>query len=187
VLFALLKTEILGEMMQAIPPEDMTVAVLRKGINLDRFNCGDDDLNSFLKSDAFIYEEKKIAKTYIVLYQNEPIGFFSICADAIRLSREERFDEFGVEKPHADYPAIKIARLAVSKSHSDKGVGTYMVKQAVGKTIGLSEQVGCRFVTVDAYPAAIRFYEGCGFVRNLAEKSGTNASMRLDLIDALRH
>ncbi len=172
--------------MPEIILSDITVAVLRKGVNLDSFDCGDMDLNSFLKTDAPIYEEKHIAKTYVGVYQNEPVGFFSICTDAIRLSKEEKLEEFGAEKPHSDYPAVKIARLAVSKNHSSKKVGTYLVKQAIGKIIGLSEQVGCRFVTVDAYPSVIGFYEKCGFVRNAKELCGSNISMRLDLIDALR-
>ncbi|MBI3588149.1 GNAT family N-acetyltransferase [Candidatus Micrarchaeota archaeon] len=168
-----------------LPVNDLTITALNPGVSLDTFNCDDSDLNDFLKKDAPVYEHNGIARTYVCLYQNSPIGFFSICADAIRLSMEERKGEFGKGKLHPDYPAMKIARLGVSADFQGRGVGTSLVKIAIGKAISLSREIGCRFVTVDSYPKQVDFYLKCGFIRNLEDKSGENVSLRLDLLDYL--
>ncbi len=168
--------------MECIPSDEMTIVPLNRGVSLDEFDCGDADLNEFLKKDSFAYSEKAIAKTYVALYRNNPVGFFSICTDAIRLSADEKLDELGVEKPHADYPALKIARLGVQKEHQKCDVGSFLVKNVIGKAIALSEVVGCRFVTVDAYPKSLGFYKKCNFIENQAETGRLNTSMRLDLI-----
>ncbi|NYZ75538.1 GNAT family N-acetyltransferase [Candidatus Micrarchaeota archaeon] len=159
---------------------------LNKGLDLSSFDCGDSDLNEFLKKDAFGHEEKNIVKTYVCLNQNNAVGFFSVCNDAIKLSKQERQSEFGEPKAYSDYPAIKIARLAVSKNCQRKGVGKFMVQVVVGKAIELSKSVGCRFVTVDAYPQQAEFYEKMGFIRNIEDRAGDNVSMRLDLVEALK-
>ncbi len=167
---------------EVIPSEQLNIVPLNRGIDLSGFDCKDGDLNDFLKNDAFAYEQKNLVKTYVCLFQNKPVGFFSACTDAIRLSPDERRGEFGKDKTHPDYPAVKIARLAVSCDFQKRGVGRLMVRLVVGKGSDLSKTIGCRFVTVDAYPQQAEFYERMGFMRNLADRSGDNISMRLDLI-----
>ncbi len=52
--------------------------------------------------------------------------------------------------------------------------------------MGLESSVGCRFLTVDAYPASVEFYEHHGFVINKnyvdKEKPKTHPSMRYDIL-----
>lgn len=162
----------------------MTIVLLKSGISVDKFDCGDADLNEFIRKDAFEYGKKHLAQTYVALYNNEPIAFISICMDCIRLSDEEKVDEFGQNKTHPDFPALKIARLGTAKSYQDKGVGKFLVRYIIGKAIELSDNVGCRFVTVDANPneRTIKFYADLQFIRNQKDHSGENVSMRLDLI-----
>jgi len=104
--------------------------------------------------------------------------------DAIKLSSTEREEEFGKPKQYPDYPAIKIARLAVSKNVQNRGIGTFMVKIVIGKAIEISKSIGCRFVTVDAYPKQAGFYARLDFITNTHDKSGDNVSMRYDLQQA---
>lgn len=166
---------------------ELAIVPLNKGLRIENFDCGDCDLNEFIRHDSFAYDEKMLAKTYVVISKGEIAGFFSICTDAIRMSKEERLEEFGIAKPHPDYPSIKIARLAVAIGRKGQGIGTFMAMHAIGKAIEISKEAGCRYVTVDAYPEQASFYgQKCGFVRNLGELGGKNISMRYDLIDAFR-
>jgi hypothetical protein len=57
------------------------------------------------------------------------------------------------------------------------------VRYAYATAIDLTEQVGCRLLTLDAYPASIAFYERLGFVCNQAKayEGKAHPSMRLDL------
>ena len=173
---------------QKIPSYDLTASRLNCGMSLGAFDCGDEDLNSFLKEDALAYQEKALVNTYVCFHKNAPVGFYSVCSDAIKLDESEKLQAFGSKKPHRDYPAVKIARLGVAMGGQNRGVGTFMVKLAIGQAISVSKEIGCRFVTVDAYPKdkVLAFYSKLGFTKNSADKSGSNVSMRLDLISFLR-
>ena len=165
----------------SIPPSELDLIHFGDKVFLEAFDCGDEDLNAFIKNDAVSYSDKGIAKTYCCVHQGKPIGFFSVCADAINLSSEERRASFGIEKAHLDYPALKIARLGVDKTMQHKGIGTFMVYKAVGKALVIAKEIGCRFVTVDAYPAMAGFYCNLGFIQNQLDKPKQNLSLRLDL------
>ena len=49
------------------------------------FDCGDDDLNEFLKEDAVHYQKGKIAVTYLCFYMNVLVGYYSLSNDAIEI------------------------------------------------------------------------------------------------------
>jgi hypothetical protein len=152
--------------------------------NISDFNCGDQDLNEFLKVDSFNYKEKKLANTTLVIYQEKVIGFFSLCTDAIKLDPDEK-EEYNIKnKPISEYPSVKIARLGVDINFQKKGVGSILIKLAIGLIRDrLNEHIGCRFITVDAYPDKISFYEKYNFVRNQHQKytkKQNYISMRFD-------
>jgi len=161
---------------------ELRIAQLQEGMAVGEFDCGDAELNEFLQCNAVLCSAQGITQTYVAFDGNRPVAFVGICTDALKLSRDEMRDEFGMDKCHPDYPAMKIARLAVVKERQGRSLGTMMVRYAVGKAFRISAEVGCRFVTADAYPGQVAFYEKCGFVRNQKDSSGENVSMRLDLL-----
>lgn len=57
--------------------------------DVQHFDCGDPDLNDFLRSDALLYQRQHLAGTYVVLAQDEVVAYFSIAADAIKLDVDE--------------------------------------------------------------------------------------------------
>ena len=163
-------------------PPIVDVVPLNEAGALDEFDSGDSDLNDFIRQSAKGYESRRLARTYVCLQDGRPVGYYSLCADAIRLSKAERLESFGKAKPHAEYPAAKIARLAVDKRKQGTGLGRRLVQHAVGQSLAVSATIGCRFVTVDAYPAATAFYAKLGFQLNQNEPAKPqNASLRLDI------
>lgn len=166
---------------------ELDVVKLSAGFDLSNFDCGDSDLNSFLKDDALLYQNGSLAITYVCLYKNQIVGYFSFCSDAIRLEVEEKEAMPEPKRRLGEYPAVKIARLAIHKDFARRGIGTFLVKAAMGKIAGaIIKEIGCRFVTVDAYDQAIDFYIKLGFIQNLSKKRKTGLSMRYDLIDYIK-
>jgi len=152
---------------------------------LAAFECGDDDLNGFLRDDALRLQQRNTVRTYLALYDGDLVGFISLMVDAVVLETKERKT---LRLNHADHPvlpALKIARLATAKSFREAniGLGTMLMRFAVARGYEIADAAGCRLLTLDAYPDAISFYERLGFLRNNAKpyREREHPSMRFDL------
>ncbi|MFH1181621.1 MAG: GNAT family N-acetyltransferase [Candidatus Woesearchaeota archaeon] len=165
--------------------DKIKVVNLSKVYDLSKFDCGVSDLNEFIQKDAFEYEEQRLARTFLLIYDNNVlIGFFSLVNDAIRLDDDEK-EEDGLDCPMHEFPATKIARFAVQKEYQGKKVGSTMLMMAVGYILD-SKYSASRFVTVDSYPDKVSWYERFKFVRNLNKKYTNKddyVSMRYDLMN----
>ena len=144
------------------------------------FDCGDQDLNEFLKDDALKHQKERIAATYICFYEGKVVGYFSWLTDAIEINGEDKrvFKKIGMD--YKTYPAVKLGRLAIDKTYAKSGVGSYLVKNLVEDAIKISEKIGCRYLTVDAYSGAKRFYEKLNF--KLPCEKGQIVSMYSDIL-----
>ena len=162
---------------------------LSKIYNLSKFDCGDKDINEFLRHDALIYQEQKLATTTIFTFHDELIGFFSTAADSIKLKLEEKEGHHIQNKPIHEFPAIKISRLGRDIKYKDQKVGVAILKWAIGYILKCSEMTAVRFVTIDAYPHKVNWYGQFGFVRNLDDrytKKDHHVSMRYNLLNELQ-
>ena len=148
------------------------------------FDCGDADLNDFLKEDSITYLEGKIAVTYLLTYEGRLVGFFCLSNASIPLEEEDREKLWELGKPQSSYPAIKIGRLGVDKEHGRRGFGTLILEWVILQALNYSKDVGCRFITVDAYNKDIplKFYENNGFKILSKTKTRMNVLMYLDLL-----
>lgn len=132
------------------------------------FDCGDSDLNEFLLSDAKKYAKCLLSVTYLIEDENEIIAFFSVSNDRISIKESDKAvwrkikKEFPHSKHRSDYPAVKTGRLGVNLSHQNLHIGTYIL-DFVKKTFITNNRTGCAFITVDALPSAISFYQKNGF------------------------
>jgi GNAT superfamily N-acetyltransferase len=69
-----------------------------------------------------------------------------------------------VEKRMKSYPSVLIGRLGVNKEFRGKGIGTELMENVI-KPWFSNYQLGCRYLTVDAYnnEFTLRYYENNGF------------------------
>lgn len=109
----------------------------------------------------------------------------TVLADAVVFETKERKRLALSTHERPAVPALKIARLGVSTPFREThtGAGTALVRIALAIAIDLSERIGCRLLTLDAYPESVAFYEKLGFVKNRAKvyQGREHPSMRLDL------
>ncbi|MEW6183038.1 MAG: hypothetical protein AB1500_07660 [Bacillota bacterium] len=161
--------------------------------NVARFDCGEDEINHFLKDEALEEQDGGLNVTVLLYYGERNhrwnmfrnfiykkhiaklklIGFYSICADAILLTEEERDDI-----PYAVAPALKIARLGVDKSEQGRWFGVFMIEYVKREAKRLRNELGIRFVTLDAYLNNVEYYKRFGFVINERNKRKNIISMR---------
>ena len=153
----------------------MIVVKLEEQDSVKSFDCGDDDLNDFILHESPLYRKEKLAVTYVLKeaddLANEHIkAFFSLSNDRISISdfdsktKYNRFSRrFNNHKRLKSYPAAKIGRLAVHASAKGMNIGSTLLN-FIKRYFTTDNKTGCRFITVDAYAAAIPFYLRNGFV-----------------------
>jgi len=113
----------------------MNIYLLEQESNVESFDCGDSDLNDFLKHDALFVSEKRIANTYVVTENGIIIAYFSLLNDKVSKldatgSSWKRLKKlFPRSKHFSSYPAIKIGRLAVDLKYEGQGIGRELMKQ----------------------------------------------------------
>ena len=131
------------------------------GNGLISFDCGEDDLNVFLREYADQNERKGVSRTYLLVNGDSLIGYFTL--SAAEICCESLSDRQKKSLPRYPIPAIRIARFAISKSMQGMGYGDRMMRYALGKCLSVALSVGVVFIMVDAKPKAVPFYERFGF------------------------
>lgn len=154
--------------------------------DLKAFDCGDNDLNDFLRNDCLSYGEYCLSHRRIALHEGRVVGFITLLADSIILKTPEKKRLFAFYCKLMYFPAVKIGRLGIALDRQRDGMGRALLRYAIGVAVRMNQElnVGCRFITVDAYPKSIAWYEKNGFVRNrqYTRPDSTHPSMRYDLL-----
>lgn len=168
----------------------------REDISQYSFDCGKaKEYVTFLREKAQTLEMLAITRTFLLVHNetHELIGYFSLSADTVRLTIDEKT---GTDLETVDFmslPALKLGKLAINKGLSEqaqrKGYGSFVLD--IVNTYAyemLANGVACRFVTVDAdieyYPDTTDFYMKNGFVVNQSRKrkaTDKTVSMRRDI------
>jgi ribosomal protein S18 acetylase RimI-like enzyme len=129
---------------------------------IDRFNCGVDSLNDWLKKRALKNEKNNASRTYVVCSGMNVAGYFSLATGSIESSEAPGKIKRNMPSP---IPVMILARLAVDIDYQDKKIGKGLLKEAVLKTILISEQVGLKGLLVHALNDNARyFYKAHGFI-----------------------
>jgi predicted N-acetyltransferase YhbS len=83
---------------------------------------------------------------------------------------------------------LLLARLAVDTRFEGRGLGQALLGEALRISFRISQQVGCRYLVVDAYPAAVEWYKRFGF-QPIEGGKGNSVRMYLDIrtIAAAQH
>ena len=145
---------------------------------LKPFDCGNTDLNGFLletnadEPNATLSERELMASTYIVEdnQTHDTLAYFSLLHDKIdrqivdRATWNKLSRMIPNSKRRSSYPALKIGKLAVSKTYKEHGLGTMIINYI--ELLYLHERhAGCRYITVDALRGAEAFYRKNYFQR----------------------
>ena len=76
--------------------------------------------------------------------------------------------------------------MAVDKKYERKGVGRFLLLIAVGKALKISDEVGCRFITVDSKRESIEFYQKHGFKLVKKHEKQNFPTLYLDIMSIIK-
>lgn len=158
--------------MAAFEELDLEIRAIRPGDRLTGLKLGDakfTPLKTFLQQNAATYERQSLSRTYAAfnVAENDRIaGYIAlVCGEVVTDDGDPVLvAEEGLKYRYRQYPAVKIARLAVDERVRKRGLGDALVKLAVGiASEHIVPNVGCRFVMVDSKKDARAFYDRLGF------------------------
>lgn len=135
-----------------------------------QFDCGDDDLNEFFAIDASKWQQELLTVTYYLTLGDSVVLYFSLSNDKITADTLPKGfwrrikSKFPHPKHRGDYPAVKIGRFAVAKGYrcQPEHWGSKAM-DFIKHWMVTENKTGCCFITVDAYPTAVPFYQKNGF------------------------
>lgn len=166
----------------------MKLIQLTSDYEMKPFDCGDDALNGFLLNNAVLYAEYQLATTYLLCDKDAVIGYFCLLNDKISKHEVSKSvwrklkKRFPHSKHFGSYPAIKIGRFAISLHYRNEGWGSSLMLELKRLLLYEPGHSSFRFLTVDAYPNAVSFYERNGFrVFDPDDVSGKTKPMYFDM------
>ncbi|MGX9462875.1 GNAT family N-acetyltransferase [Shewanella sp. A14] len=125
----------------------------------NRFNCGIDALNNYLKIMASQQTKKDNSRTFVLEDDNDNshiIGFYTLTMTPIDLKALPK-------KYQSSTSGGLIARLAIDDRYQGQGFGEWLLIDALRKLLAASDSVAFPVVIVDAKDGATHFYEHYGF------------------------
>jgi GNAT superfamily N-acetyltransferase len=129
----------------------------------EKFDCGKELLNNFLKRLASQYRKKNLGQTYVITTPDKQvIGYYTISTS--RVDFDDVPDDLRRQYPQIPIPVVLLGRLAVDKEFQGQGVGKTLLVEALRQAGGLAEAVGIAAVEVHAIDDEARaFYLSYGF------------------------
>lgn len=133
---------------------------------VEAFDCGDDPLNNYLKRHAWANQQKSsLGVTYVAIDEGAPrtvLGYFTLATASVPRDAFPRKYVRGL--PPYDLPLILLARLAVDRRFSGKGLGHALISEAFKIALRVADDVGCRCIITDAYRQRTDWYARYGFI-----------------------
>ena len=138
---------------------------LNRSHNRAGFDCGVEELNTFLKNLARQNFKKGLSRTFVLTEKSIPKEILSFYTLSIFEINAQKLPEKFVRKYKGNIPAVKIARLAVAKGVQNQGIGRNMMIDAVIRTLKISENAGIIGLFVDAKNQGTKeYYQKFGFI-----------------------
>lgn len=134
--------------------------------DLSEFDCGDDDLNDFLKNDDLKQQKSRLNVTKLILYDRKIIGYVSLLTDTLVLKniQDEKIqlnikNQLEIKSKNKNISAVKIGRLTLDEKYSGKGLGSHILRNILTNLKIISEkEIGFRFIIVEGYAKSFNFY-----------------------------
>jgi len=141
----------------------MLVLPLNNGHDRKGFDCGDAELNSWFAHIARQHKEKGVSSTFVAVDNEagkEVLGFYAISlAELVNTDLPALYRK----RLPTKVPVFRLGRLATAKSHERKGIGEYMLFDAIDRATRISKEVGGIGLVVNAKLSAVGFYNRYGF------------------------
>ena len=140
-----------------LPPEPLTAAH-----RVDDFECGEAELDDWLKRRALANQAGGASRTFVVTDQDGRVcAYYAMAAGAISHQLATTRVRRNMPDP---VPVMVLARLAVDRGLQGQQLGAALLQDAVNRAVVVAQNAGVRALLVHAlHERAKQFYEHYGF------------------------
>ena len=143
----------------------LRIELLSRRHNREGFDCGNPELNDYLRHTARQHTDKGLSRTEVLVDDEAPddiLGYVTVgLAEVITDTLPPRYAKKYPAKAHG----VKLARLAVARSRQRQGLGALMMVHAMRRALQVVDSAGIIGLFVDAKDeAASRYYRRFGFL-----------------------
>lgn len=142
-------------------------SILDQHSNIHEFDCGESELNDFLKSFALLFQNRRFGVTMVFFCREDDskkvVAYYTLCPTSIQ--RADLPEKFLTGPRPNPIPGFRLCRLAVDKSQQGKKIGSLIFVHALKKCSDQANLIGGCAVLIDAKnEKAKAFYEHYGFI-----------------------
>lgn len=144
------------------------IKLLDKEHNRDKFDCGNELLNNYLKYQVSQDVKRKLAACFILADQetNHVKGFYTLSSGSIPLTYFPETIRKKLPKSYGSIPTILLGRLAIDKNSQGKGFGKLLLIDALKRSLMNTVDIGSFAVVVDPIDKiAEDFYAKYDFIK----------------------
>jgi GNAT superfamily N-acetyltransferase len=124
------------------------------------FECGQPDLDDWLKRFALVNQRAGMATVFATLWGNSVVGYYALATGGVE--RAQAPDRIVRGLPAHPIPVILLARLAVRSSAQGRGLGRGLLRDALLRVEAAAEEIGVRALLIHAKDERAReFYMRC--------------------------
>lgn len=142
------------------------IVPLEKSHDRKAFDCGNEELNRYLREQARQDAEKRVAAPFVLTQPGSPtvLGFYTLSSSII-LVQELPPDLMKRLPRYGQLPVTLLGRLAVDLTVCKQGVGEFLLVDALRRSFEGAQQIAAMAVIVDAKDkGAENFYRHFDFL-----------------------
>lgn len=128
------------------------------------FDCGEPVLNDWLKQRALKNKNTGASRTFVVCRNYQVMGYYTLSTGSVMHREAPGKVRRNMPDP---VPVMVLGRLAVDRNIQSSGIGRGLLRDAILRTLGVSQQAGVKLLLVHALSdVAHKFYLQCGFIES---------------------
>lgn len=134
---------------------------LEKHHSTTELDSGAEELDSWLRDYAWVNHQSGNARVFVATRGDQVVGYYALATTGVeKLVAPDELKKGGVP---SQIPCLLLARLAVDRTESNRGMGKGLLVDAIRRAVRVSQDVGVRALLIHARnDEARRFYEHLG-------------------------
>lgn len=120
--------------------------------DLTAFDCGVPSLDNWLKHHGVTAAAVGSARPYVMTDAQQDgrvVGYHAMTASAV--THEQATERAKAGMPRHPIPAVLLSRLAIDRTVQGLGVGAWLLRDVMLRTVTVAEEVGVRVLLVHAF------------------------------------